>query len=167
MSMTTYQAGRYQAEVLDQGFEVSPNKGTPAFYLQLRILARYDASGVLVDCPQYERTYMQYLANETGVQILRGHLGALGVKICDLMEIDPSEANHVSLVGRQIDVDCVIESYQGQQRERWTISRRKKLAADALRALNDQYGHVFRDNGSEAKPANPAVAPRPRGDVAS
>src|SRR5215831_2289341 len=53
---TTYTAGKYLAEILHQGFEKSPVKGTSCFVLQLKVLARLDAYGRQQPCPQYERS---------------------------------------------------------------------------------------------------------------
>jgi hypothetical protein len=159
MDTTTYSNGKYRAEILEQGFTASTAKGTPAFFLLLKIRERYDANGSLVECPQYERPYTQYLANETGVNILRGDLKALGVQVTSFAQLDPATPDHVNLVGRQIDVTCDLESYQGKQRERWSIARtRSTLPSDALRALDDQFGHLLRGDNGQAQPA-PAVTP--------
>src|SRR4051812_32970051 len=109
----TYTHGKYQAEILDQGFDESSAKGTPFFYLQLMVLGRYEEKGELRDCQRYERTYVQYLANDTGVGTLKGDLKALGVEVTDLTQLDPAAPNHVSLIGRKIDVKCELETYQG------------------------------------------------------
>src|SRR5262245_1317414 len=157
MDSTTYSKGKYRAEVLEQGLTTSAAKNTPGFYLQLKILKRHDANGGLVDCPQYERTYTQYLANETGINILRGDLKALGVQVTTFAQLDPATPNHVNLVGRQIDVTCELEAYQGKQRERWSIPRtRNTLPPEAVRALDDQFGHLLRGGNGQAQPA-PAV----------
>jgi hypothetical protein len=160
MNTTTYGKGRYLAEILEQGLTTSAAKGTPCFYLQLQILNRYDANGGLVDCPQYERTYTQYLANETGVNILRADLKALGVQVTTFAQLDPATPDHVNLVGRQIDVTCELEAYQGRQRERWGIARtRSTLAPEAVRALDDQFGHLLRGGNGQAQPAPAVNAP--------
>jgi hypothetical protein len=157
---TTYAKGKYRAEILDQGFEESATKGTPCFYLLLVIIGRYDDEDKVQECPRYERTYRQYLANETGVNILRGDLKTLGVQVNDLTQLDPSTVGHVRLAGRQIDVICDLESYQGKQRERWGLPRlRKKLDLGAIRALSDQFGHLLQGNNGQAKPA--PVVPKP------
>jgi hypothetical protein len=156
---TTYTAGKYQAEVLDQGFTESASKGTPGFYLQLKILGRYDAAGVVQPCPQYERTYTQYLSSEIGVNILKDDLKALGVQVTELTRLDPEVPGHESLVGRTIDVECKIESYNGKQMERWSIPRRKqaKLSRDAIRDLDAKFSHLLRDGTVPPKP--PATKP--------
>jgi hypothetical protein len=163
---TTYDKGTYRAEVLDQGFEESASKGTPFFFLQLQILGKYDDQGQLQDCPQYERTYRQYLANETGARILCGDLRALEVEVADLTQLDVAATNAVRLVGRIIDMVCKLETYQGQQKERWGIPRtHKKLDLSAVRTLSDQFGHLLRGNGNgQDKPA-PAVTEANQSDT--
>ncbi len=129
MSVTTYTTGKYLAEILDQGFEESAAKRTPAFYLQLRILGRYGADGQLEDCPRYERTYRQYLANETGAGILKGDLRSLDVQFNDLSQLEPGTHNHVSLVGRRIDVACEIERHICWPVEASPLRARRRRAA--------------------------------------
>jgi hypothetical protein len=155
---TTYPKGKYQAEVLEQGFEES-STGTPCFFLQLKILGRYDEQGQLQECPPYERTYRQYLANEPGARFLRSDLKTLGVQISDLTQLDPAAPNHVSLLARKIDVECHHEVYQGKPRERWAIPRsRKKCDLGAVRVLNDKFGHLLRDGNGQTVATPPPVA---------
>jgi hypothetical protein len=150
--MTTYANGRYHAEILEQGFERSPAKGTPFFFLKVRILGRYDEQGQLQDCPQYERDYRQYLVSEVSFNILKGALKTLGFEINGLLQLDPGSPDYVNLVGRKIDMTCDLETYQGRQRERWDIPRvREKLDLDALRYLNDKYGHLLGGGKGEGK----------------
>jgi hypothetical protein len=154
---TTYVKGRYQAEIQDQGFEQSSVKGTPCFYMQLRILARYDDQGKPMPCPQYERTYRQYLSNEIGLGILKGDLKTLGVEFTQLRQLDPAVPGHINLTGRKIDVVCETDMYDGRQVERWGIPRsRKKLDLDAVKQLDDKFGHLLRCSNSPAAPS-PAV----------
>src|SRR5262249_21889193 len=156
----TYSKGRYRAMILEQGFTESSNKGTPAFYLQLRIFQRYGANDELEACPEYERTYLQYLANETGINILRGHLKAIGVSITDLAQLDPEAAGGLRLAGKEIDVEREIEAYNGQQRERWSIPPSpKKLQLVAVRSLHDRYGHLLRNGEAAPQPAPPVREP--------
>jgi hypothetical protein len=153
---TTYTPGRYRAEVRDQGFEEA-GTGTPYFFLQLKILARYEGDQSR-ECPQFERTYRQYLANDTGVHILRGQLKAVGVEIDDLVVLDPGADGHVSLVGRTLDVTCEHEAYQGRTVERWQIRPpRKKLSLDAVGRLAEKFGNVLRGDSQPAKPTNGEV----------
>ena len=155
----TYTKGKYRAEVLEQGFERS-RKGTPAFYLQLKILGSYNAQDQLKDCPQFERTCRQYVNTDTGVRILKAIMKDIGVEFTRLVQLDPGTPGHLNLVGRQIDVTCELESYQGQQQERWGISRsHEKLDLDAVRDLDSQFGHVLGDGSSPTKPSSAVERP--------
>jgi hypothetical protein len=157
--MLTYEKGKYQAEIVTQGFEeVQNEKHTPYFYLMLKIVGRYDADDTLRACPQAEREYRQYINTETGVRILGGELRALGVDVAGLTQLRPGEPNHVSLVGRRIDVMCDHESYNGKPRERWRIPRsRRKLDVATIRQLDDQFGHLLRGNNPPPPPPPPAA----------
>jgi hypothetical protein len=139
---TTYAEGRYQAQITDQGFERA-STDTPFFYLQMLILGRIDADGVVQECPKYERTCRQYLKKGTpGVAILKADLKSLGVEVTDLVQLDLEAPDPIKLVGRVIDVVCEHEPHNGKTRERWSISRaRKKLDLSEIRRLNDQSGH--------------------------
>lgn len=152
--MTTYATGSYHAEILEQGFERTPAKGTPFFFLRVRILGRYDGQGQLQDCPQYERDYRQYLVGDVSFNILRAALKTLGVEINSLVQLDPACPEHVNLVGRRIDMTCDLEAYQGRQRERWDIPRtREKLDLEGLQKLNEKYGHLLGGPKGEGKAA--------------
>jgi len=94
-------------------------------------------------CPQYERTYRQYLANDTGVKILTGDLQALGVTVSRLSRLELTDPDPVRIVGRHIDVLCELEVYQGKTRERWRVARRKKLSLGDVRALDGRFGGLL------------------------
>jgi hypothetical protein len=140
VNTTTYTPGRYRAEIIDQGFFESNSKGTPGFFLQLKILSRCGPGGELQECPQFERTYEQYLANDTGARILYGDLKAIGFDVAELSRLDLDDSEAVHLVGQQIDVECRLEGYNGVVRERWGIPRpRKKLGLDAIRSVAAKF----------------------------
>jgi hypothetical protein len=145
--------GTYRAEVTGQGFDRSSVKGTRFFYLTLTITHRTDGA----DCPRGQRTYRQYLANDTGAGILHGDLKALGVEVADITQLEPGTPGHVSLAGRQIEVDCQHELHEGQTWERWRIHRpRGRLDAGEVRELSDRFGHIFR-KGAGQPGRNPGV----------
>ena len=161
----TYSKGRYQAEILDQGFGESSVKHTPCFFLQLRILGRYGADDRVQECPCYEHTYTQYLANDTGVHILKADLKAIGLEITDLAQLDPSCPNCANLIGRTINVVCKLENDRGKETERWSLRSRKKLDLDTVRTLNDRFGHLLRDGNAQTKPASGVTTPNTSNDV--
>jgi hypothetical protein len=155
---TTYSDGKYLAEVTGQGFGKSSRKGTQYFFLELKILSRYDAQDQLQGCPQHQRVYQQYLAGEIGVKYLLGDLKSLDVQVKHLADLQPGMPNHVSLVGRKIDVVCKVEPFEGKEMERWTIPpKRQKLDLQAVRALDDQFGHLLREGGGQARPPTPVT----------
>lgn len=138
--MTTYDPGTYRAEVTDQGFAESEAKSTPYFFVDVRILSRGGVGSRQGSCPRHERTLRQYLNTEVGQRILREDLRALGVEIADLAQLSAEHPDHISLVGRQIDVRCDHEDFGGKPRERWRIARppAPRLGLDAIRALSRQ-----------------------------
>src|SRR5271165_4380810 len=104
----TYSKGLYKVKILGQEFLASSAKGTPGFALKIEIIGRHGVDGKLEPCQQYERQYIQWLANDTGVNILKRDLKAIGVQITDLTQLAPSTPNHRSLVGMQVDMSCDI-----------------------------------------------------------
>jgi hypothetical protein len=136
-----YEKGIYHARIEDQDFEVSSSTGSARFVLKLGLLGRYNAQDDLEPCPQLQRTYRQTL-NEIGVRILSADLRAMGVEVNDLTQLHPGLDGHISLVGKEVDVTCHHEPYQGRMVERWTIGRRR-LNLGALQALQGQFGHLL------------------------
>jgi hypothetical protein len=165
---TTYSEGDYLAKVIAQGFESSIMKETPFFFLQLSIIGRYDSTGCEIQhCPQYERSYRQYVNTETGVNLLKRDLKTLAVEFGDLKQLSPDFPGHLSLVGREIKVFCKIEMYKGKPQEWWEIPcPRAKLDPIALQRLSDQFTHLFGDQSNQPKPpatpppANPSDEPK-------
>jgi hypothetical protein len=160
MMSTTYPRGKYQAKVIDQGFEQAASTGTVCFFMQLLVLGRYDEQGNLQECPKFERSYKQYLANETGINILKGDLKSLGVEATDLVQLNLDSQGAISLRDRTIDVVCDHETYKGKVVERWQFPRtRKKLDLDSVRALNDKFGHLLQGGNGQPKPPTPPAKP--------
>jgi hypothetical protein len=155
---TTYVPGRYRAVILEQGFSRALTDSR-YFYLLFRITGRYRDDGVLEECPQYERDYRQYLTTQIGVRILRGDLETLGVQVTTFEQLDPNLDGHVCLAGREVDVTCRHEAFNGRVRERWTITRTTpRLDLADLRELDSQFGALLR--GASAQPApKPVVNP--------
>jgi hypothetical protein len=160
---TTYAAGKYVAEVLDQGFDISRVKKTSFFFLQLRILGRYGDQGQILECQKYERIYRQYLNTDTGVNILRDDLRVIGIELKAFAQLHGGTTDPINLVGRRIDVRCDIETYDGMQRERWGIWRaQQKLDLDAVQALDAQFAHLLaRTNGQSDAASTPPTNGQP------
>jgi len=152
MTTPTYAAGKYSAQVLDQGFIKSNLKKTLGLFLQLRILGIYDDKGEVNDCPQFERTCTQWLAGEAGVEILKRYLESLGEDLTDFGQLVAGSPTHINLVGRTLTVSCEIEVYNGVEREKWSLSRpqHKKLDLSSVQELTKRFGHLL--NGQQPKP---------------
>jgi hypothetical protein len=139
--MVTYQKGTYWVEVIHQFFETA-STGRPMFTLQIIVLGLKDDNGNLQACPKETRTYRQTLANDAGISILKGELAVIGVQLTDLTKLHPGAPGHVSLVGMKMDMDCVLEEFNGNTVERWSIARRK-LALAEVEGLQKQFGHLL------------------------
>lgn len=151
---TTYSPGRYQAQIIEQGFAESTGKHVPYFFMQFRILGRYIDSDTVQECQRFERTYQEYLVSETSINILKGALEAIDVHITGLAQLEPTTPGAINLVGRVIPVICEYEVQDGKQWERWRILRqRTKLDLSALQGLSDKFAHLLRGNNGHATPA--------------
>jgi hypothetical protein len=154
---STYTPGTYLAEVVAQGYHKPSLEDTLCFFLQFRTLGRYDQNGCVQPCPQHERPYIQYPCNGTVFEILKADLRSIGVRFGHFSDLRPDMPGHVSLVGREIVVECTVETNLGDQCEQWTLHRpRKKPARSDLRGLDDLLGHPLWRGNSPAKP-NPGV----------
>ncbi len=156
--MSTYDPGKYRAEIVDQGFEVS-SRGTPCFAIQIRIRGRHGADARLV-CPAYERTIRQYVNTAVGVDILHATLRGLDADTDDLTRLALDAADPIRLVGRTIDVECEHEEYAGRICERWRVARStpKRLNAAAIRALTALQASAAADPAAADAPT-PSAEP--------
>jgi hypothetical protein len=156
---TTYSPGRYRVVVIDQGFDEAAT-GTPFFFLQVRILSRLNPAGTPENCPRLERTIRQYLGSEVGLQILGKDLRQLGVEVDDITRLNLESADPISLVGREIEVECADDEYQRRTVERWRIARRR-LSPDQVRALGARFGAGRTGTNPPAPPPNPPAENTP------
>jgi hypothetical protein len=158
----TYHPGRYRAAIVAQGFGATAMQ-KQYFFLVLRILAACDSDGHARACPTYEREYRQYLTTETGLRILHRDLQAMNAQVADLRLLEPTVEGHLCLVGREIDVTCHHEIYDGRLRERWTITRpHHPLDLNSLDEINARYAALVR---GAARPASGPLPERPSDTV--
>lgn len=144
-------SGTHRARITGQGYEAALT-GNTLFYLLFVLLFRIDENGQQHPC-QGNGRYQQTLANPAGFGILKADIKALGVDLADLAQLHPDNPDGIKLVGKEIDVVCEVDSYNGYEFPRWTIQRRKKQPLDAILALQKQFGHLLigkPDGGSDA-----------------
>jgi hypothetical protein len=161
MNATTYTPGKYKATIKDFGWALA-GTGTPQFFIQFEVFAKYDSAGNLTEVPRFERTFFRPIslkskdARSKCIDMLKGDLSAIGEKPQDEAQLDPGNPGALNLLNKQIDVFCAVEPFDGRMVERWTLrtNAREKLSLNDLRAKLG--GRLFeKDDG----PPPPAVPP--------
>jgi hypothetical protein len=97
---------------------------------------------------------------------LLSDLRAIGYDRDGLKYLDPEAQGAVDLFGREIDVVCDHEEYNGEERERWSIyhePRRKRVDANTLADLDAKFGDQLKRHLGPKQPASPP-APAPSDD---
>jgi hypothetical protein len=158
----TFDEGTYRGCIKNYGVMRSQvGKLFPTAFIEFDVIGQYDPStGQIVPRPPATRSYRKAITPKT-VGWLAADLKAIGYDRPDLASFDPEAPGAVDLFGREIDVDCEHEVYQGQTRERWSIHReinREKLRRDDLASLDAQFGDTFRRVfGAQTPTVAPAV----------
>ncbi|MBL8795243.1 MAG: hypothetical protein JNM56_15160 [Planctomycetia bacterium] len=145
MTVSLYPEGVYQARVLKQSFEHALTTDTIQFVMALRIQGRYDDEGLLVACPPEIRYYRHSVNSRNACLRLRAELIPLGHMLKGLTELIPGRPDSIDFVGRDIDVSCDVETFEGRPRERWNIKRRRLAASAEVEGLQAFFGEVFSD----------------------
>jgi hypothetical protein len=78
--------------------------------------------------------------------------------VTDLQQLSPQFPGHIDLVGKEYDLACRHEAYQGRQVERWLLRWRKPLDLDAIGRLNERFAHILKDAGGDAAAPEPPAA---------
>jgi hypothetical protein len=138
-----YEPGKYRGRIRDYGvFKSEAGQQHPTVFITFDVMGRYDpATGERGPCPPGTRTYTKAITPRT-IDWLLADLKAIGYDKVGLKYLDPEVPGAVDLFGREIDVDCDLETFEGRERERWSIGRgpRTKLAQGDLEELDAQYG---------------------------
>jgi hypothetical protein len=158
-------SGKYRGRVVDYGvFESTAGKQHKTVFVAFELLSKYASdTEALIPCPGEKRTYIKAITPKT-IDWVLADLKAIGYDRVAFRYLDPEVPDAVNLFGREVDVDCDHEVYEGKTRERWSIHRepsRKKLGRDELAALDAQYADNLRRAFGGAKAA---VAPAPDAD---
>ncbi len=165
----TYQNGRYLGRVTDQLLGKSSKKGTPEIQIRFAILGIVDPAdpeGQLISCPPGERTVYLYITANTHEYVVRD-LQRLGFTGDSFSKIDPNVNGFCDLSGAEAEFECRSETYDGEEREKWSVARDSALRStpiddkDVLK-LDALYGSQLKANAraaQEAKPEQPVGTP--------
>jgi hypothetical protein len=136
-----YDAGRYNATITGQHIGNSSN-GTPQIIIEFTVDSH--ASGAA--CENYERRVYRSLTENTR-EYVEKDLEALGFRGLPISALSPASDQFHDLRGTQIRVMCKHETYQGDDKERWSLVfsnsgplTEKPLDAAGLRRLDALFG---------------------------
>jgi hypothetical protein len=153
-----YECGKYHARITDYGI-TEASTGTQQVFIAFDLIGRFDpASGQLVGCQPAERTYYKAITPKT-IDWVLSDLKTVGFDKDSLKYLDPEVPGAVNLFGKEIDVVCDHETYNGSLRERWSIQRernRKKVGHHELSQLDVQFSDQLKKAFGDGKPS---VAP--------
>lgn len=152
-----YQGGLHAGECVGQWLD-APQGKSPYFALKFNILAR------IVNNEEHrvepgERTVYLYLTDKA-IEMASDVLAHLGYDKDNLRFLDPNKPDHYSFIGKRCDLWCKHEEYQGEMREKWSVSMPfsdpTPLDDKEMRRLDTLFGKAMKTR----KPAG-AAAPSP------
>lgn len=151
-SKAFYDEGSHVAEIIQQAL-TEANTGTAQLLLRVKILGTPDGDGSYTPHRnQYERSMYLALTEKT-LPFVTESLEAIGYTGNTLSQLDPQHIDCISLVGKQIDLWCKHELYQGNEKERWQISNRREIetkpvSSKGLKNLDLLFGRQKRAGGT-------------------
>lgn len=138
MAGTFYAEGNYAAQIVGQAIGRAKT-GTPQIVLGIKILRLPDGSP---DPHNYGRTIFWSLTSGTADFVI-SKLRRIGYQESSFGPFDPKRIDHVSLIGRVIDVYCKHEQYQnGNPRERWDLARAAVKMPEMQPLTNDDVARL-------------------------
>lgn len=137
-----YPPGNYRAEVTNQALGETKKTGNPQFVLTFRVLEALDHPSPGMN--SYERSIFRVITDNT-VEYLLQDLERLGFYGQSFSQLDPETEGFHDFRGKEIEVFCKHEEYEGNSVERWSLSRGgsleiKPLPAKSRRDLDNKYG---------------------------
>ena len=144
----TIEPGKYRSRITDYGVTQSQGgQQHPTVFISFELIGQYDPeTGELQPCDPETRSYFKAITPKT-INWLLADLKAIGYDRPGLEYLDPEVPGAADLFGREIDVACEHEIYDGRARERWSIHRertREKIGREGLARLDAQYGDQIR-----------------------
>jgi hypothetical protein len=144
----TIEPGKYRGRITDYGVTQSQaGQQLPMVFITFEMIGQYDPdTGEVEPCESATRTYYKAITPKT-IGWLLADLKAIGYDRPGLEYLDPEVPGAVDLFGREIDVVCEHEMYQGRTRERWSIHRERtheKIGREGLARLDAQFGDQIR-----------------------
>lgn len=158
-----YQPGNYWVKVVDQGLSETSN-GNTQFVLTFEIQGMIDRavpSGDLIACDNYTRSIYRVITEKTVDYVLEDIKHLCGIAnmnptLPGFEFLDPATDHFLDFRGIELEVYCQKDTYNGEEKERWGISRqvnkeKKEASKESVRKLNALFGKQLKSlaNGSE------------------
>ena len=166
-----YEVGRYEGIVTDQGL-TETKTGKPCFFLQFDVTADLLPDGTKKALPpahSFQRSIYQVITDKT-IDFLMTDLERLGFTGNKLTQLVLDSNGCQSFVDNIVQLYCKHETYEGNERERWSFAReasevvpldsKKAKELDALfgKKMKDHFGNN-KKKPAKAKTEQPATVP--------
>lgn len=176
MSGRYYTPGRYVGKLTKQQLGVTKNNN-PQIVLSFTIIGQVDLSdpdGDLITCQGYERSVFRVVTPKT-IDWILDDLDALGFEGSSFAELEPGTPGFQDLTGKEVELSCDHETYEGTVREKWSIFSGegslniKPLEARDVRKLDAMFGKALkaRRAGKPVGAAKGSEQPAVAGSVGS
>lgn len=177
--MPYYTAGKYTGRIVNQ--VLTENRaGNPELQLVFLPTASIDAHGqadsITTDFPR--TIYLTLTERTIGTPEKPGWvlltLQFLGFNGTSFSQLDPDSDNPCSFIGMEVELRCNIETYEGKDREKWSVIRpgagtiAKPAAKKTIRALDAKFSKLLkaRTANPPSQPATTQLAPTAQTDAA-
>jgi hypothetical protein len=159
-----YQPGLHVGTCVGQWLD-QPQGKSPYFALKFNIEARIQGEQE-IPVEQNERTVYLYLTDKA-LDMTAEVLAFLGYDKDSLRWLDPAKDGFFNFAGKRVDLWCKHQEYEGETKEKWSISRpfpdATPLDEKEMRRLDTLFGKSIKTkkptaNGSTTPKPEPAAA---------
>lgn len=159
---TTYEAGRYEAQIVDQGFTQSKEKGTPAFWIEVQPKTYYGLGGLEDVSSGPTRTITWWLTERT-IDFFVRDMRSLGYSGDDAFhDLNPNSPGYShSFQGVAIECGMTPGSYTDRNgakasAERWSLrtvgaGSRPPIDDSQVATLDRLFGAKFKSAASAGR----------------
>jgi hypothetical protein len=170
--MSKFDEGRYRGKIVKWELSESKKKQTPQIAFTFAVIGYYTPSRELMALPgSDERTVFKFFTEKTIDYVLED-LRRLGWDGADPAELSPTHPNAFDFAGKECDLTCEYEEYEGKQRERWNMGlgggglELTPLDKKGVAALTARFGDKFKATSAKKTPSRPP-APQAAAPVAA
>jgi hypothetical protein len=143
-----YEPGRYRVEIVNAALGESKEKGTPQVEVTILPKGVYGGGGQLLECADQPRTV--YLPLTEACLGTAENTGWVMKTLAAFGFVGPSFNDLQPLIGKVADAQCVIESFDGEDREKWSLRRPygqappRPAEKKTIRSLDAKYAGLLK-----------------------